>query len=277
MGADLSQRKAPNGRRLTSVAAAEIAHPTEWNLRMTVFDVYVNDCKCCRAGVGADGVLTAIVNWVKLTGPAARTARRFRQPVEESRLHVGGLSKGSHRSWVEQDLKVGDRVAIVVGKASTVDRPLRQRSQMSRPAKREETTFLNVDLDIWSRSPLDSLVKALGPAVLALYVGREGRRHTAHLETASHSDDPDRLIRRFVAMVKRLPRAERRIWDRARLREFNVGIQAATAPASYELHLEPATVRDAASVNAGVGITVYGAAITARASRQRSRSRAVKL
>src|SRR6266540_2530922 len=42
---------------------------------MTVFDVYLNDRKRCRAGVGPDGVLTAIVNWVKLTGPAARAAR----------------------------------------------------------------------------------------------------------------------------------------------------------------------------------------------------------
>ena len=235
---------------------------------MTIFDVYLNDRKCCRAGVGADGVLTAIVNWVKLKGPAARRARRLRQPVEESRLHVGGLAKGTHRSWLERDLTVGDCVAIVIGKAGAVDRPLSQRSLMSSPAKREETAFLNVDLDIRSHGPLDALVKALGATVFALYVGQEGRYHVAHLETARYSRDPDRLIRRFVALVKRLPHAERRLWDRAHLREFNVGIQAATGPASYELHLEPATVRDAASVNAGIGITVYGSAMSDRASRE---------
>jgi hypothetical protein len=233
---------------------------------MTVFDVYLNDRQCCRAGVGTDGVLTAIVNWVKLKGPAARRARRLKQPVEESCLQVGGLSNGTHHSWLERRVAVGDRVMIAIGKAGTVDRPLRQQRRLSKPATREETTFLNVDLDIRSISPLDSLVKALGPAVVALYVGQEGRRHVAHIETAIHSTNPDRLIRRFVALIRRLPRAERRLWDRAHLREFNVGIQAAAYPASYELRLDPATVRAAASVNAGVGITVYGSAMTARPS-----------
>jgi hypothetical protein len=86
---------------------------------MFVFDVYLNDRKQCRAGVGADGVLTAIVNWVKLSGPAARTARRWKQPLEESRIHVGGLSKGEHQAWLEKNLTVGDRVAIVVGRAGS--------------------------------------------------------------------------------------------------------------------------------------------------------------
>jgi hypothetical protein len=234
---------------------------------MTVFDVYLNDRKCCRAGVGSDGVLTAIINWVKLTGPAARTARRLRQPLEESRIHVGGLRKDTHRSWLQRDLSVGDRVAIVVGKARTADRPVRQR-RTSRPPNQGETRFLNVDLDIRSGSPLDPLVKALGPSVFALYVGRERRSHVAHLETASHSHDPERLIRRLVGLVKRLPRAERRLWDRARLREFNIGIQAAAGPPNYELHLDPATVLAAASVNAGIGITVYGCATTHGSSRR---------
>lgn len=240
---------------------------------MTVFDVYVNDRRCCRAGVGADGVLTAIVNWVKLTGAAARTARRLGEPVEESRIHVGGLSKGTHLSWLERNLTVGDRVAIAVGKAAVADRPLCQRSVVSQPAKREETTFLNVDLDIRSRSRLDTLVDAFGRTVFALHVGRESGHFAAHLETTRASSDPDQLIRRFVALVRQLPPAERRLWDRASHREFNVGIQASTAPASYELHLEPSTVADAASVNAGIGVTVYGSALADRASRAASRRR----
>jgi hypothetical protein len=208
--------------------------------------------------VGGDGVLTAIVNWVKLTGPAARRARRLRQPVEESRLHVGGLSNDTHHSWLERELTAGDRVTIEVSKARSADRPLRQRQRRVKPAKAAETRFLNVDLDIRSAAPLESLVKALGRSVFALYVGRQGRSHAAHLEVASPSDDPDRIIRRFVDLIKRLPRTERRVWDRAQLREFNVGVQAEAAPASYELHLAASTVRAAASVNAGVGVTVYG-------------------
>ena len=238
----------------------------EENRRMTVFDVYLNDRRCCRAGVGADGVLTAIVNWVKLAGPAARTARRLRQPVEESNLHVGGLSKGAHRCSLQRNLHVGDRVAIVVAKSATADRPLRVR-RVEKPPKREEPMFLNVDLDIRSVSPLDSLVNALGPSVFALYVGRERRRYVAHLETAIHSPNPDRLIRHMVGLVRRLPRTQRRVWNRAELREFNIGIQAAAWPTRYEWRLDPATVRAAASVHAAIGVTVYGHAIPATAPR----------
>ncbi len=224
---------------------------------MTVLDVLLNDRRRCRAGVGADGVVTAIVEWVKLTGPAARRARQLRQPVEESRLHVGGLRHGTHSTWLEQNLTVGDRVIIVVGKARVADRPLRQEPRINKSAEYPETRFLNVDLDIWSASSLQSLVKALGRSVFALYVGQERRQHVAHLETAFSSDDPNRIIRRFCALLDRLPRTERRLWDHARARQFNVGIQAAAAPASYEMHLSPSTVRAAASVNAGVSFTVY--------------------
>jgi len=222
---------------------------------MTVFDVYLNDRQCCRAGVGADGVLSAIVNWVKLTGPAATYARRLRKPLEESRLHVGGLSKGTHHSWLERNLRHGDRVAIVVGRARTADRPLRQEPRQRRAP--EETAFLNVDLDIRSRTPLEALTRTLGRSVIVLHLGRDGRDHVAHLEVSMSAPNPDRPIRRFVELIKRLPRAERRVWDRAQLRELNIGIQSAATPRSYELHLDPATVRAAASVNAGIGVTVY--------------------
>ena len=225
-----------------------------------MFDVYVNGRKRCRAGVGSDGVLSAIVSWVKLTGPAARTARRLRHPLEEARLHVGGLRSGIHRTWLERDLAPGDRIGVVLGTAKTADRPRRvHKTRTPTSVAREETTFLNVDLDIWSRSPLDALVKAFGRQAFALHVGKDGRGYVAHLELAAESTDPDRLITRFVRLVERLPRSERRVWDRARVREFNVGIQAAAGPASYELRLAHPTVRAAARVNASIGITVYGA------------------
>ena len=227
---------------------------------MTVLDVYVNDRQRCRAGVGADGVLSAIVNWVKLTGPAARTARRRKQPLEESRLHVGGLRGATHRSWIDQYLRIGDRVTIAVGRARSADPPAREKPRSTPdPRTTEETAFLNVDLDVVSKSPLGSLVSALGRSIVTLYVGPEGRRHVAHLETGGNSRDPNRLVRRFVELIRKLPRAEKRVWDRATQREFNIGIQAGVQPHGYELHLDPETVHAAASVGAGIGVTVYAA------------------
>jgi hypothetical protein len=257
---------------------------------MKVFDVSLNDRKLCRAGVGADGVLTTMVTWVKLTGQAAKEARRLGHPLDETRMHVGGLRKNTHFSWADRHLRAGDRVTIGVTQARRSDPPARQerndptqaerrereyylrlkrkyeghRPRAARPSRNDPdamTRLLNVDLDIWAKAPLDDLVRAFGRRVFVLHAGREGRRYAAHLELAREgaSRGADALIRRFVALVRRLPPKARALWNRARRRDFNVGIQAASNPYSYELPLEVSTVRAAASVDARVVFTVYGA------------------
>jgi hypothetical protein len=125
----------------------------------------------------------------------------------------------------------------------------------------KETTFLNVDLDIWSRSPLEPLVAALGKKVCVLHVGKEARRHGAHLELArsgGRAHNADQVIRRLAKLVTSLPRSQRTLWNRAQVRAFNVGIQAATKPFSYELRLQPETLAAIASVNGRLVVTVYG-------------------
>ena len=257
---------------------------------MKVFDVTLNDRRLCRAGVGADGVLTTMVTWVKLTGQAAKEARRLGHPLDETRMHVGGLRKNTHFAWVDRHLRAGDRLTIGVIQARTSDPPARQKrndpaqderrereyylrlkrkyeshrkpgARASRAKPDAETTLLNVDLDIWSNSPLDDLVRAFGRRVFVLHAGKKGRRHAAHLELAREgaSRGADALIRSFVALVRRLPPKGRALWNRAQRRDFNVGIQAASKPYSYELPLEAGTVRAAAAVNARVVFTIYGA------------------
>jgi hypothetical protein len=258
----------------------------------TVFDVYVNDRKLCRAGVGSDGVLNAIVSWVRLSGEAARTARRQHAPREETRLHVGGLANNTHRRWDAPALKPGDRVTIQVARASTFDRPAfeaqsspaRTEEQERRyyerlkarfegtgtastqpkppaPASRsDETRFLNVDLDVWSKTPLDELATGFGRHAI-VHVGREGRRYGAHLELIGSGTGSARscarTLRRFADAITRLPPAARRAWKGATLRQFNIGVQSAAEPHSYELALPTDVLRDIAKLDARVVLTVY--------------------
>ena len=74
----------------------------------------------------------------------------------------------------------------------------------------EATKFLNVDLEVFSPSPLDRLVGAFGKKVDILHVGKWGRRYAAHLEVggSGYRADAERLIRRFVAMVKALSKSD---------------------------------------------------------------------
>jgi hypothetical protein len=123
----------------------------------------------------------------------------------------------------------------------------------------EATKFLNVDLEVFSRSPLDPLVAAFGKKVDILHVGKWGRRYSAHLEVAGsgYRADAERLIRRFVAMVKALSKSNRELWDRAQSRDFNLGIETASRSRAFELRLDRETLAALAGVKGSVVITVY--------------------
>ncbi|MGH9905690.1 MAG: hypothetical protein ACRD8U_08940 [Pyrinomonadaceae bacterium] len=123
----------------------------------------------------------------------------------------------------------------------------------------KETTFLNVDLDIYSKSDLEPLVRAMGRQISIMYVGREGRSYSAHLEIAGLPRNADSAIRRFAKLINKLPQAERKLWDTARVRDFNIGIQPAFRPRSYELALAAQTIETISALGARVVVTVYAA------------------
>jgi hypothetical protein len=90
---------------------------------MRAFEVYSNNKKICLAGIGDDGVLTAIVHWVTKKGSG------------DLFLTVGGLVSpvSEHVSWVKQDLQVGDVITVKIVEASSTDTP-RKRTR-SNPAE----------------------------------------------------------------------------------------------------------------------------------------------
>jgi hypothetical protein len=126
------------------------------------------------------------------------------------------------------------------------------------------THYLNVDLDILSRSSLEPLVAAFGQRVLSHYVGREGKRYGAHLSLAIYPEHADKAIRVFVALVKRLPARARRLWDKAQTRDFNIGVDAGFKPQSYELPLAIDIVRAVADVRGRIVFTVYAPEVPQR-------------
>lgn len=84
---------------------------------MRAFEVYLNGKKLCLAGIGNDGVLTTIVNWV---------ARKGRGDLF---LEVGGLvsSADEHVAWINQKpLRVGDQLRIKLVETSSVDEPTKR-------------------------------------------------------------------------------------------------------------------------------------------------------
>lgn len=136
----------------------------------------------------------------------------------------------------------------------------------------EETRFLNVDVDVWSRSDLRPLVAAFGRKILLHYAGKERGQHGAHFSLGSaHRRSADAIIRRLVALIEALPRPARQLWNRARRRDFNIGIQAGMKPYSHELALQNATLALAAGAGGRIVVTTYGSGTSPIRKNQSSR------
>jgi len=84
---------------------------------MKALEVFVNGERVCVAGVGRDGVLSAIIDW---TG----------SPDSEDHfgLHVGGLDGDSseHLGWEVPTIDIGTEVLVRILDVTNVDSPSRR-------------------------------------------------------------------------------------------------------------------------------------------------------
>jgi hypothetical protein len=82
---------------------------------MRTFEVFLNRKRLCVAGIDADCVLTAIVDYVS---------------GKRGRLHlgVGGLdtSAEEHVRWQERHLRVGDEIRIRIANRKQADSPVKR-------------------------------------------------------------------------------------------------------------------------------------------------------
>ena len=59
---------------------------------------------------------------------------------------------------------------------------MKRRPARAKSVHKDETYFLNVDLDVFGRSSLEPLAYAFGSKVSQLYVGPRGNHYSAHFE-----------------------------------------------------------------------------------------------
>jgi len=62
----------------------------------------------------------------------------------------------------------------------------------------------------------------------------------------------------FMNLIETLPRSKRRLWDSAKTRSFDVGIEAPAKNRHFWNAISHEAVRAAAGVGAQIAITVYG-------------------
>ena len=82
---------------------------------MKAFIVRVNGKRLCTAGVGPDGVLTTIVNWVG-GGQRGELEGNFG-------FHVGGLDSrtGEHLNYDTPQLRLGDKISVELVETDKID------------------------------------------------------------------------------------------------------------------------------------------------------------
>jgi hypothetical protein len=126
-------------------------------------------------------------------------------------------------------------------------------------SKLDDSLFANVDLDIYSKTDLQPLVDALGDNVIEMWVGRVRRTYEAHLELGwEPRRTPTSIILRFCKLINALPPAQQQIWNAARTKSFDIGIEGPKRNSHYWAAVNPEAVRAAAEVGAQIAITVYG-------------------
>jgi len=128
----------------------------------------------------------------------------------------------------------------------------------------DNSCFLNVDLEIFSKSDLQPLVTALGSNVHVHYVGTEFRLFKAYLDLTKQPKTPESGILRLCKIIQKLAPSARAIWDAAKSRSFDIGIEAPIRGNHYWSAVGSEAIRAAAEVNAQIAITVYAPARYAR-------------
>lgn len=117
----------------------------------------------------------------------------------------------------------------------------------------EQTHFLNVDLDVRTRTGLKILIDAFGRGVYCVHQTRT----FAVLELNKQCVTADATIMCFVKLITRLPPTARKIWQSCSLRSMNIGIQCGAEPGSSEFKISNKALKAATACGVQIVFTVY--------------------
>src|SRR5947207_15736121 len=116
--------------------------------------------------------------------------------------------------------------------------------------------YLNVDLEVRSRSNLMPLVDALRPRLDVLNAGEARGEFRVSFEVAGVTLPPDVAIHRLARAVTGLPPSIRKLWRQARTRLFDIGLQRRAGRGAFPRPLRPESVTAIPPVNARLALTL---------------------
>jgi hypothetical protein len=118
--------------------------------------------------------------------------------------------------------------------------------------------FINVDLDIVSRAKLGAIEASVSQTAYSLYSGpiRKGI-FLLRLECNSDPDNADTATVKLCEAIEALGGNERRLWERALKRTFDVGYEIIPGCRAVHVSLRPETLKRVTALGATVAFTCY--------------------
>ena len=121
----------------------------------------------------------------------------------------------------------------------------------------QNVRYLNVDLEIESKSDLSKIVEEFGDDVSVLYSGEMRGYQLASFEIPGNTADADETINNFCLLVEGLPKEAREVWDGCCSRVMDVGYESGTSPQNFRSEIRASTVQRVAAIGASIVITIY--------------------
>src|SRR5262249_6954954 len=130
--------------------------------------------------------------------------------------------------------------------------------------------FLNVDLDIQSRSSLDPLAAELSKRMFVLHSepSAVGKRNFMRLESCRTHKGPDAAIHAMCSAIEKLSPTMRHIWTAAR-KEFNVGYELRSSERLSWFTLRADTLQRVANLGACLTVTYYRTEASIKSKRRK--------
>jgi hypothetical protein len=116
--------------------------------------------------------------------------------------------------------------------------------------------YLNVDLDIRSKTDLGPVLKEMGRRVAVMHSGPVGAGHLLAVETARVYKNPDATVHALCEIVENLSPASRRLWNGAE-KHFDIGYELPPELAASRFSLRADTLLRVARLGAALAVTHY--------------------
>jgi hypothetical protein len=121
--------------------------------------------------------------------------------------------------------------------------------------------FLNVDLEVRSRTTLEPLRDQIDETIDLLFCGEtEPGSFLLAIEIASSglpNDDPNILVNMLCSFIERLQAMAKQLWDGADDRVFDIGFETAANSHSSQLSLTPETLLRVGRLGARLAISIH--------------------